>query len=49
MEKEQEIVIPEAFIELLLKTAAELNCSVEELVEKAIRDYLEKRGENDGE
>ena len=49
MEKEQEIVIPEEFIELLLKTAAELDCSVEELVEKAIRDYLEKRGENDAE
>ena len=36
-------------IERLLNRAAELDCSVEELLEKAIRDYLEKRGEDSGE
>ena len=43
MNEKQEILIPEAFIELLLERAAELDISVEELVERALRKYMEDR------
>ena len=46
---ENEIIIPEEYVETVLKLAAETGLSVEELVEKMIRDYLDKRGEDDGE
>ena len=42
METKQEILIPEAFVELLLERAAELDLSVEELVERALRNYMEE-------
>ena len=43
MNEKQEILIPEAFIELLLERAAELDISVEELVERALRKFMEDR------
>ena len=46
---ENEIIIPEEYVEAVLKRAAETGLSVEELMEKMIRDYLDKRGEPDGE
>ena len=42
METKQEILIPEAFIEMLLERAAELDLSVEELIERALRNYLKE-------
>ena len=41
MHEKEEILIPEAFIELLLERAAELDIPVEELVERALRTYME--------
>lgn len=47
--EENEIIIPEEYVETILNRAAETGLSVEALVEKMIRDYLDKRGEPDGE
>lgn len=41
-----EIVIPNTLIELLLIKAAEQETMVEEIVEQAIRKYIERNGEN---
>ena len=46
---ENEIIIPEEYAEAILRLAAETGLSVEALVEEMIRDYLDKRGEPDGE
>ena len=46
---ENEIIIPEEYAEAILRLAAETGLSVETLVEKMIRDYLDRRGEPDGE
>lgn len=46
---ENEIIIPEEYAEAILRLAAETGLSVEALVETMIRDYLDKRGEPDGE
>ena len=43
MTEKKEILIPEAFIELLLERAAEVDLSVEELVERALRSYMEDK------
>lgn len=41
-----EIVIPNTLSELLLIQAAEQEIPVKEIVEKAIRKYMERNGEN---
>lgn len=41
-----EIEIPDTVIELLLTQAAEQEITVEEIVEQAIRKYIERNGEN---
>ena len=46
---ENEIIIPEEYAEAIRRLAAETGLSVEALVEKRTRDYLDKRGEPDGE
>ena len=43
MTEKKEILIPEAFIEMLLERAAELDLPVEELVERALRNYMEDK------
>ncbi len=41
-----DIEIPDILIELLLIQAAEQECSVEEIVERAIRNYIERNDWN---
>ncbi len=41
-----EIEIPDTLSELLLTQAAEEAISVEEIVARAIRNYIERNGEN---
>ena len=43
---EHYIEIPSQLLELLLEHAAEAGLSVEEIVESAIRNYLERMREN---
>ena len=40
------IVFPEPVSEILLRIAAEQECSVEELFDEAIKEYLERMNEN---
>lgn len=41
-----DIEIPYTLTELLLTVAAEQECSVEEIVERAIKNYMERNDEN---
>lgn len=43
MNGKKEIIIPEQYAEALLRSAAESELSVEEIIETAIRKYLEGR------
>lgn len=45
---EFEIIIPEQYEELLEKKAAEQGITVEELLESAIRKFLERKKETNG-
>ena len=47
MTEKKEIEIPAEIAEQLLKRAAELDISVEELVERSMKKYIERR-ENNG-
>ena len=40
------IVFPEPVSDILLSIAAEQECSVEELIDEAIKEYLERMNEN---
>ena len=40
------IVFPEPVSDILLRIAAEQECSVEELIDEAIKEYLERMNKN---
>ena len=43
---EHYIEIPQEYVEPLLRSAAETGLSVEEVVDSAIKNYLERMGKN---
>lgn len=40
------LIFPEPIKELLLRIAAEQECSVEEIIDEAIKEYLERMNED---
>ncbi len=48
MNDKKEIVIPAEYAEVLLRSAAEKEVSVEEVIEACMRKYLERRTQDAG-
>lgn len=48
MNDKKEIIIPAEYAEVLLRTAAEMDVSVEEVIEACMRKYLEERIQDAG-